>query len=114
MRSTSEILSDVKDNVDVSKEELRMALLVLDSVNFFNHKRLKLLISGEVGAELTKRDFPGACAELGISDLELQAMKMDPIKYLGESHIPGTEAWKDFHRLGEKVLQKVMNLQKES
>lgn len=108
MRSTNEILADVKDNIDVDKEELRMALLVLDAVNFFNHSHLRRLLQGGIGAELTTKEFPGVCIELGVSKNEYEALKMDPIQYLGPDHIPGTEEWKQFHDVATKIFNKVL------
>ena len=109
MRSTIEILCDVKDNVAVDKEELRMALLVLDSINFFNHNHLRRLLKGGVGAELTANEFPDAYGELGISKHEYQALRMDPIKYLGEDHIPGTASWARIHKIANNVLNTVLS-----
>lgn len=109
MRSTIEILCDVKDNVDVDKEELRMALLVLDSINFFNHNHLRRLLKGGVGAEFTANEFPDAYGELGISKHEYNALRMDPLKYLGEDKIPGTEAWERFHKIANNILNIVMD-----
>lgn len=109
MRCTAEILSDVKENLDVDKEELRLALLVLDSINFFNHGHLKRLLKGGLAADLTKREFPGAHADLGISKTEYDCMKMDPNDYLGPDHIPGTPEWEKFHIIATRIFNKVMN-----
>lgn len=108
MRSTIEILSDVKDNIDVDKEELRMALLVLDSINFLNHNHFRRLLKGGVGAELTANEFPDVHGELGISKHEYQALHMDPIQYLGEDHIPGTASWSRIHKIANNILNTVL------
>ena len=109
MRSTNDILIDVKDNKDVSKEELKMALLVLDSINFFNHNHLKRLLKGGLGAELTKKEFPDACADLGISKLEFEGLKKDPYEFLGSDHVPGTKEWEVIHKAATNVFNKVVN-----
>lgn len=109
MRSTNEILIDVKDNKEVSKEELRMALLVLDAINFFNHNHLKRLLKGGLGAEVTKKEFPDAYADLGVSRFEFEGLKKDPYEFLGPNHTPGTEEWKAIHRAATSVLNKVVN-----
>lgn len=109
MRSTNDILIDVKDNKDVSKEELKMALLVLDSINFFNHNHLKRLLKGGLGAELTKKEFPDACADLGISKLEFEGLKKDPYEFLGPDHIPGTKEWEVIHKAATNLFNKVVN-----
>ena len=113
MRSTIEILSDVKDNIDVDKEELKLALLVLDSINFFNHNHIRRLLAGGIGAELTVTEFPGSCKDLGISKYEYDAMKMDPFEYLGEDKIPGTESWKYFHDIHTNILNAVMKFEQQ-
>lgn len=109
MRCTAEILSDVKDNIDVDKEELRLALLVLDSVNFFNHNRMKRLLAGGIGAKLTEQEFPGPHKDLGISKQEWSALKSDPYKYLTPEFIPGTEEYAKIHNIGLKLLDKLTN-----
>ena len=108
MRSTIEILIDVKDNIDVDKEELRMALLVLDSLSFLNRNHFKRLLKGGIGAELTATEFPDAYGELGISKHEYQALRMDPIQYLGEDYIPGTESWSRIHKIANNILNTVL------
>ncbi len=114
MRCTAEILSDVKDNVEVPYEELRLALLVMDAINFLNHGRFKNLLKGGQSAELEKFNFPGAHAELGISKHEYNAMHMDPVEYLGQEHIPGTEAYARIHDLALKLFNKfVHDVEKE-
>lgn len=107
MRSTNDILCDVKDNIPVDPEELRMALLVMDSLNFFNHGRLKRFCQGGLAAEMTLKEFPGVCADLGVSKSEYDAMKMDPLEYLGLDHIPGTPEWERFHTIANNILKKV-------
>ena len=106
MRSTVDILIDVKNNVDVDKEELKLALLVLDAINFFNHNHIKRLLKGGTAANLTHKDFPGSCKDLGISESELKALNSDPISYLGPDHIPGTLEWNEFHQLSLSLLDK--------
>ncbi len=114
MRCTAEILSDVKDNIEVSYEELRLALLVMDAINFLNHGRFKNLLRGGTRAELERKNFPGANAELGISKHEHDAMHMDPTKYLGPEHIPGTEEYAKIHDLAVKLFNKfVQDVEKE-
>lgn len=107
MRSTNEILCDVKDNIPVSYEEMRMALLVLDSINYFNHSHLRRFCQGGIAAELTLKEFPAEHGDLGISKHEWNALRMDPIQYLGQDHIPGTPEWERFHKIHNNILKKI-------
>ena len=106
MRSTAEIISAVKDSETVDFEELRMACLVLDSLLFFAHENIKRLLDGGLGAELTKKNFPDAHAELGISKQEYEAWRKDPVKYLGKEHIPGTQEYDQHYRISKKIFEK--------
>lgn len=113
MRCTAEILSDVKDGLEVTYEELRLAILVMDSINFFNHRRFQNLLKGGVVAEMEKKQFPGACAQLGISKQEHNALHADPVDYLGPDHIPGTPEYEHMHQLAQKLLYKVLESTKK-
>lgn len=110
MRSTNEILIDVKDNVDVDKEELKMALLVLDAINFFNHRYIRRLFENNYASKLImNREFPDeAHKQLGVSKSEYLAMKQDPYVYLGPSHTPGTEEYNYIYKIANNVLDHVI------
>lgn len=108
MRSTIDILCDVKDNIDVDKEELRIAILVLDEINFFNHNYMRRLLKGGLAAELAAREFSDKGADLGISEAEYKALQMDPIEYLGTDRIPGTPEWEIIHKTAQSILDKIL------
>lgn len=109
-RSTNEIIIAIKDNEPVTLEELRLACLVLDAQLFFAHNNIKRLIAGGTAAEVTKKlEFPGAYGQLGISESEFKAMKMDPAECLGPSHIPGTPEYEAHYSISKKIFEKAMS-----
>lgn len=108
MRTTGEILVDLEENGRPDYEELRLLCLVQKSLLFFAHGDIKRLIKGGIWAALTKRDYPGEHAELGVSVQEWQAMKMPPDEYLTPRHIPGTPEWEDAYKISKKIFDKVM------
>lgn len=55
MRSTCEIIADVKDGKEVPYEELKMACLVQSSIIFFYQQDTKNLLKGGIGADLVKQ-----------------------------------------------------------
>jgi len=108
MRSTAEIIIAIKDCEEVDIEELKMACLVEDALLFFAHGNIKRLLKGGIGAELTRTEFPDAHADLGISKHEYEAMKKDPIEYLGVDHIPGTPEYNARYEISKKILKKFL------
>ena len=106
MRNTAEIIAAIKDSAPVDPEELRMACLVLDSLLFFAHGNLKRLLTGGIAAEMTKREFPDAHADLGISKSEWEAWRKDPVEWLGAAHIPGTPEYESRYRVSKKIFEK--------
>ena len=106
MRSTAEIIIAIKDCEEVSIEELKMACLVEDALLFFAHGNIRRLLKGGIGAELTRKEFPDAHADLGISKHEYEAMKKDQIEYLGVDHIPGTPEYNARYEISKKILKK--------
>ena len=114
MRSTANIIGAIKDCEPVEYEELRLAVLVLDSLLTFKQKHLIRLLKGGYGAELTeKMEYPDAHKDLGISKTEWNALRMDPEKYLGKSHIPGTPEFESHYKISKKILEKALAEGKE-
>lgn len=107
MRSTNDIIISVKENEKPEYEELRMACLVLNSLLFFSHQNIARLLKGGYAAEITKNmEFPDAHAELGISKTEFNAMKKDPLEWLGKDHIPGTQEYEERHAISKKIFSR--------
>lgn len=115
MRSTNEIIIALKECEPVEYDELRMACLVLNSLLFFSHNNIKRLLKGGTGAEITKNmEFPHAHADLGISKTEYEAMKKDPVEWLGADNIPGTPEYMERYKISKAIFNKVMNGDVES
>ena len=115
MRSTNEIIIALKECEHVEYEELRMACLVLDSLLFFSHNNIERLLKGGIAAEITKElEFPDAYADLGISKTEYDAMKKDPVEWLGVDNIPGTIGYLERYKISKAIFNKVVNDDVES
>lgn len=112
MRSTCEIVADLKDGKEVPYEELKMACLVQSSIIFFYQQDTKKLIKGGIGADLVKqmnyRDKKTSSEELGYPSWYWNAIKKDPLEFLGPSNIPGTPEHEAMYRVSKTVLNKVM------
>lgn len=113
MRSTCEIVADLKDGKEVPYEELKMACLVQSSMIFFFQQDTKALLKGGLSAELLKQaeySVPKTSSEkMGIPSWYWKTIKKDPIEWLGPSHIPGTKEWEKMHGVSMKVLNHVMS-----
>ena len=110
MRSTNEIIIALKECEPVEYDELRMACLVLNSLLFFSHNNTRRLLNGGIAAEITKKmEFPDAHADLGISKTEYEAMKKDPVKWLGVDNIPGTPEYMERYKISKAIFNKVVN-----
>lgn len=112
MRSTCEIIADLKDGKEVPYEELKMACLVQSSIIFFYQKDTANLLKGGIGADLVKqmnyKDEKTSSKEMGWPSWYWNAIKKDPWEYLGPNWIPGTQEWKRMHSTNIKILDNVM------
>lgn len=112
MRSTCEIIADLKDGKEVTYEELKMACLVQASIIFFYKQDTKHLLKGGFDAEIVKRkeysDNRTSSKELGVPSWYWNAIHKDPIEYLGPNHIPGTPEWKEMHSAHMRIYDHVM------
>ena len=109
MRSTAEIIADLKDNKEVSYEELRLAALVQSFVIWQYQQDVQRFLKGGLTAEIvTKLNYEGenASKTLGYSKPYVNAMRRDPAEFLGTEHIPGTAEWKPMHELSMKIFDK--------
>lgn len=101
MRSTCEIVADLKDGKEVDYEELKMACLVQSSIIFFYKNNTKDLLKGGIAADLLKQmeysDENTSSLEGGVPSWYWKAIKADPLKWLSPRQIPGTDEWKNFH-----------------
>lgn len=112
MRATCEIIADIKDNKEVSYEELKLACLVLDFLLFQYRNDVKNLLKGGIAADLTKQSWysdPKTSSEkMGISSAYWKGIKADPEEFLGPAHTPGTPEYEAGYRVSKAVLNKVM------
>ena len=113
MRSTCEIVADLKDGKEPTYEELKMACLVQSSLLFFYKQDTKSLLKGGIGADLVKemnyKDKETSSVELGEPTWYWNGIRKDPIKWLGPRNIPGTDEWKEWHKVATGVLNKVLD-----
>lgn len=112
MRSTCEIIADLKDGKVVPYEELKMACLVQSSIIFFYQQDTKSLLKGGMAADLVEqmnyKDNQTSSKEMGWPTWYWNAIKKDPLEWLGPKHIPGTDEWKEMHSINMKIFEHVM------
>ena len=113
MRSTCEIVADLKDGKEPTYEELKMACLVQSSLLFFYKQDTKSLLKGGIGTDLVKqmnyKDENTSSIELGEPTWYWNGIRKDPIQWLGPRNIPGTDEWKEWHKVTTGVLNKVLD-----
>jgi len=100
MRQTCEIIADLKEGKEVAYDELKMACLVQSSIIHFYKQDAKVLLKGGFQADLKKQleySVPEKSSELGTPTWYWKAIKADPLKWLSDADIPGTEEWKKIH-----------------
>ena len=82
MRSTCEIVADLKDEKEVPYEELKMACLVQSSIIFFYQQDTKNLLKGGIAADLVEqmnyKDDKTSSKKLGYPSWYWNAIKKDP------------------------------------
>lgn len=112
MRPTCEIVADLKDGNDPTYEELKMACLVQSSLLFLYKQDTKSLLKGGIGADLVKsmnyKDKKTSSVKAGIPSWYWNGIKKDPYEWLSPQNIPGTKEWEALHKLGNKILDKIM------
>lgn len=113
MRATCEIVADLKDGKEPTYEELKMACLVQSALLFFYQQDTKSLLNGGIGAELVKsmnyKDETTSSVKGGIPSWYWTAIKKDPYEWLSSKDIPGTDEWKEWHKVSTAMLNKVLN-----
>ncbi len=112
MRTTCEIIADIKDGKEVPYEELKMACLVQASMLFFFKSNTKTLLKGGITKDLLIQseysDPKTSLKEMGIPSWYWKAEKSDPIKWLGKEHIPGTPEYEQRYKMSKMVLDTVI------
>ena len=107
MRSTLNIIIAVKEEEPVTEDELKMALLVMASVNYFYQKSLRDINEAHKDSKLGWLSFK---IKDGVKLIErmITAQKEDPLKWLGVENIPGTKEYEERYRLSKKIYKHVI------
>ena len=91
MRSTCEIVADLKDGKEVPYEELKMACLVQSGIIHFFQNDTKQLLAGSLVSEVIRKmnysDPETSSAEAGIPTRYWKAIHADPVEWLGPKWI---------------------------
>ena len=113
LRTTCEIIADLKDGKEVAYEELKMACLVQSSIIFLYQQDTKNLLKGGIGADLVVqmnyKDDKTSSKKLGYPSWYWNAIKKDPIEWLGASNIPGTSEYNEHYKLSKALFEKFAN-----
>ena len=113
MRATCEIIADLKDGKEVTYEELKMACLVQSSIIFLYQQDTKNLLKGGISADLVEKmnykDEKTSSKKLGYPSWYWNAIKKDPIEWLGVSNIPGTPEYDEHYKLSKALFEKFAN-----
>lgn len=112
MRTTCEIIADIKDGKEVPYEELKMACLVYSSLAFFFQKDIAAIlkdgISKDLKIQMEYSDPKTSSKEMGTPSWYWKAINADPIAWLGKEHIPGTPEYEQRYKMSKTVLDTVM------
>lgn len=113
MRSTCEIVADLKDGKEVPYEELKMACLVQSGIIHFFQNDTKQLLAGSLVSEVIRKmnysDPETSSAEAGIPTWYWKAIHADPVEWLGPKWIPGTPEWERMHSIHKKIYEKALS-----
>jgi hypothetical protein len=108
MRSTAEIVCAVKECRPVTEEELRMALLVLNSTEYFLKRNLEKLLEAVEGKKPLILSLRTAEAKRWVQETLFTAHKADPAVWLGPSGTPGNPEHDQFHQLGLRMVERLI------
>lgn len=103
MRTTLEILIAVKESRPVEFEELRLALVALDSIHHFTGNALNDLI--EAVEETPKASWVRAHFAKETRQRMFEALKTDPGIWLGPANIPGNPEHDKYYRMALAVAR---------
>ncbi len=111
MRSTVEIILAVQGSKPATDEELRMALLALNSIDSFRERTILRLVDA---IEHKKPEIVAVFAKEASRqrDTLFYAMKKDPQEWLGADHIPGNPQYERRRRVGLALLDRIISQEK--
>lgn len=112
MRTTCEIVADLKNGKEPAYEELKMACLVQSSLLLLYQRDTKALLKGGTESNLVKsmnyNDENTSSIEGGVPSWYWIGIKKDPYEWLSPRNIPGTEEWNKWHKEANKLLEKFL------
>ncbi|WP_151765763.1 hypothetical protein [Acinetobacter colistiniresistens] len=107
-RTLSQIIEAVKDNGEVTSEELRLVVLAQDFLMSFDHRAISNLRTAELEGK-TQRSVYSADWQFKERFRRLQnAMKQDPQKYLGEHNLPESLVYQKRRAISKALVNQVM------
>ena len=110
MRTTNQIICAVKDCQPVMEDELCLALLAMESIEFFVQDELGNLIEAiEKGQSPTLLRLRAKNAFKTIESM-FRARKTEPDKWLGPAHTPGTPEHSAGVRMAKAVFKKATGI----
>jgi hypothetical protein len=104
LRNLSEIIEECKTNGKPDYEELRYSVLVLISMLNIDHSKLKEALARE-------KESPKFIKDLQLKnshDMYRTALSKSPKEYLGWNNDPENPEYQKFHKLGNKLIDKVI------
>ena len=113
MRTTLEIIIAVKESQPSTEEELRLALLAMNSIEHFLNNDLQKLIEcirqyRPMGSLKMQAEFAW-----GTIERMFNAEKMPPDEWLGPGNIPGTPQYERRLELGKAIFKQATGIDLE-
>jgi len=108
MNTLQDIIESIKNNKEVSHEELKYSVLALSSLLFFEEQAIKKLYEGKVEKRNTFIYDPEFQMEESFHRRK-RAMQQNPKKYIGWNNDPDNPAYQEFRSMAMKVADKVLN-----
>ncbi len=105
MRTTNEIIIAVKESQPVTAEELRMALLALNGIEHFTRQDLDRLIEAVDTGDFRQVKLRAVFAKSNRERM-FQAVKTDPVKWLGPANIPGNPEYEQRMQWAKNLFEK--------
>lgn len=109
LRGATAVIVAVKDSLPVTEEELKMALLVMSSVDYFRHKYLRDLVKAVDGKNEVVIAI-GLSAAKQSEETLFAAMKNDPLVWLG-TNIPGNPEYEENMRMYKRIAKNATGIE---
>ncbi len=112
MRTTCEIVADLKEGKDATYEELKMACLTLNACAYLFKRDIAALIKGGIAADLKVTseysDPETSSKEYGIPSWYYKAVNKDPMEWLSPGNMPGTAEYEARYKASKAIFDKAM------